>query len=138
MTKRKSNAWRPEAITPEVLTKLEAWFMNSLTDEECCLYCDISPKTLYRYIEKNPEFWQRKEALKKKPNIQAKVNWIKKIQTNNYQASKEWLERKSRDEFSLKQFTDSLNTNLNLDLTPEDIDSMTMNELEEMRKKLMR
>lgn len=96
-------AWRPDKITPEVLAKLEAGFMNSLTDEECCLYADINPSTLYRYIEKNPEFSKRKEALKKKPNIQAKVNWIKKIQASDYQASKEWLERKSKGEFSLKE-----------------------------------
>ena len=100
------SVWRPEKITPEVLTKLEAGFMNSLTDEECCLYADISPKTLYRYIEKNPAFWQRKETLKRKPNIQAKKNWLKEIKGGNYNSSKEWLERKSRDEFSLRQEVD--------------------------------
>lgn len=93
-------------MTTETLAKLEAWFTNSLTDEECCLYADIHPATLYRYIEKNPKFWERKEILKKKPNIQAKVNWIKKINASDYQASKEWLERKSRWEFSLKQEID--------------------------------
>jgi len=103
--KRKDNKGQLK-MTPETIAKLEAGFTNSLTDEECCLYADINPSTLYRYIEKHPHFWERKERLKKKPNIQAKVNWIKKINASDYQASKEWLERKSRNEFSLKQEVD--------------------------------
>ncbi len=117
--KRKDNS-APTKMTKEVLQKLEAWFTNSLTDEECCLYADIHPATLYRYIEKNPAFWERKERLKKKPNIQAKVNWIKKINASDYQASKEWLERKSRDEFSLKTiWEDTVTVNLLWDVLKE-------------------
>jgi hypothetical protein len=104
-------AWRPEAITEEVLAKLEFAFARSFTDVEASLYANISPATLYRYCEEHPEFWERKETLKKQPNIQAKLNWIKKIESSDYQASKEWLERKSKDEFSLKQETDNKNNN---------------------------
>jgi len=104
--KRKKNCWSWK-MTDAVIEKLEAWFSNSLTDDECCLYANINPSTLYRYIKKNPKFWERKERLKKKPNIQAKVNWIKKINANDYQASKEWLERKSKWEFSIKTEVDN-------------------------------
>lgn len=100
-------AWRPTIIDNEILTKLEFAFTHSFTDEEACLYADISPRTLYRYIEENEEFWQRKEVLKKHPNIKAKLNWIKKMEEDDYIASKEWLERKSKWEFSTKQEVDS-------------------------------
>lgn len=100
-------AGRPESITPETLTKLEFAFARSFTDIEASLYANISPRTLYRYINENPEFWQRKEDLKKQPNIKAKLNWMKKMEEEDYQASKEWLERKSRDEFSLKTEVDT-------------------------------
>lgn len=106
----KNPVWRPEAITEEVLAKLEYAFLRSFTDIEASLYANISPATLYRYIDANPEFWERKETLKKQPNIQAKLNWYKKLETEDYQASKEWLERKSRDEFSLKQEIDNKHT----------------------------
>lgn len=99
----KNSVWRPEVITEDVLAKLEYAFARSFTDTEASLYANISPATLYRYIEANPEFWERKETLKRQPNIKAKLNWIKKLESEDYQASKEWLERKSRDEFSLKQ-----------------------------------
>jgi len=98
------NLWgRPKLITEKVLAKLEEWFAYSFTDEESCLFASISPKTLYRYIKENPEFWQRKEILKRQPNIKAKMNWNNKIKDWEYSASKEWLERKSRNEFSLRQ-----------------------------------
>ena len=116
---RKNNHWNSK-MTEKVLAKLEAWFANSLTDEECCLYANINPSTLYRYIDKNPKFWERKERLKKKPNIQAKVNWIKRIKASDYQASKEWLKRKSTKEFSLKQIVDNTNKNANINFEAED------------------
>ena len=96
-------AWRPSKIDENILAKLEEWFMMSLTDDECCIYVWINPCTLYRYIEKNPEFGKRKELLKKTPNIKAKANWISEIKQWNYNSSKDWLERKSKDEFSLKK-----------------------------------
>ena len=119
-------AWRPEAITPEILTKLEYGFANSFTDVEASLYANISPRTLYRYIEENPEFWQRKEELKKQPNIKAKLNWMKKMNEEDYQASKEWLERKSRDEFSLKTEVD---TKLKWELKVNSVKQMTDDDL---------
>ena len=102
-----NKGWRPTVIDSETLTKLEFAFSHSLTDEEASLYANISPRTLYRYIEENEEFWQRKEILKKQPNIKAKFNWIKKMEEDDYIASKEWLERKSKWEFSTKQEVDS-------------------------------
>ena len=68
--------WRPTVIDESVLAKLEFAFAHSFTDDEASLYADISPATLYRYIEANPEFWERKEALKTSPNIKAKLNWV--------------------------------------------------------------
>lgn len=99
-------AWRPTVIDDSILSKLEYAFTNSFNDEEACLYADISPATMYRYIEEHPEFWERKEILKKHPNIKAKLNWIKKLEWEDYIASKEWLERKSKAEFSTKQELD--------------------------------
>ena len=75
-TNKNWTAWRPNKIDEIVLAKLEEGFMMSLTDDECCLYADINPSTLYRYIEKNPEFSKRKELLKRTPNIKAKVKLV--------------------------------------------------------------
>ena len=109
--------WRPTEIDDDVLAKLEFAFSHSFTDEEASLYADIHIATLYRYCEANPDFRDRKEILKKQPNIKAKLNWVKKMEEEDYSASKEWLERKSKNEFSLKQeFQWDLN-NTNLDVS---------------------
>ena len=102
-TNKNWTAWRPNKIDEIVLAKLEEGFMMSLTDDECCLYADINPSTLYRYIEKNPEFSKRKELLKRTPNIKAKSNWYDEIKQGNYTSSKEWLERRDKEHFSTRQ-----------------------------------
>lgn len=98
---------RPTKMTEEVVKKLLDAFSYSFSDSEACLYAWISKQTLYDYCKKYPEFTDQKEELKKKPNIKAKMNWIKKINEEDYWASKEWLERKSKDEFSLKKEVDN-------------------------------
>ena len=111
--------WRPLKMTPKIVANLINAFSNSFTDDEACIYSDISKNTLYRFIEKNPVFWNQKEILKKKPNIKAKMNWLKKMNNEDYQASKEWLERKSKDEFSTKTVWENTNTNLNIEESEE-------------------
>lgn len=93
---------RPESITPEVLAKLESGFMNGFTDCEACLFADINPSTLYRYIDSHPEFSKRKEQLKKSPLIKAKLNINKALQDKDKDISKWYLERKAKDEFSTR------------------------------------
>ena len=82
-------------------------FQNELylafkTDIEACLYADINPQTLYNYCKDHPEYLEYKETLKKTPNIKAKLNLVKSINSWDVTDSKRRVERKSRDEFSLK------------------------------------
>lgn len=100
----------PWKITKEVLQKLEEWFILWFTDTEACLFADVPSSTFYDYCKLNPDFSEKKELLKKQPNMTAKKNWIDKINKWDYIASKEWLERKAKDEFSLKQEVDQNNT----------------------------
>jgi len=118
MNIEKRKRWRPKKITDETINLLLFAFSKSFTDEEACLYAGISKQTLYRYIEQHPEFWERKEILKKLPNLKAKLIWIKKIEEWNYQAAKEWLKRKARDEFWLKSWSEQ-NIKLNFSLSDE-------------------
>lgn len=101
------NSGRNTVMTEETVNKLLTAFAYSFSDQEACLYAWISKQTLYDYCKRFPEFSDQKEELKKKPNIKAKMNWIEKINNKDYQASKEWLERKSKDEFSIKTISDN-------------------------------
>ena len=77
--KPKKKTGRPLSIDENLLAKLEDWFSRGLTDNEACLYADINPSTLYRYIDKNPEFSKRKELLKEQPKMKAKLVVTDKI-----------------------------------------------------------
>jgi len=113
-------AWRKTIMTEKTLLKLEDAFKLSLTDEEACLEVWISTSPFYDYCQKNPKFAKRKELLKKTPNIQAKKNWLKEIKGGNYGSSKEWLERKSKDEFSLKTVWENINKNIDYEVEDKD------------------
>ena len=88
-------------MTSEVLLKLEDAFSISATDKEACFYAGISPTTLYSYQEKNPEFTERKEALKNKPNLKARQTIVQQL--DDVRVAEWWLEKKRPDEFGYRQ-----------------------------------
>lgn len=94
---------RPTVMTEAVLFKLETLFAQGLSDREACLIADISTSAFYNYCEENPDFKERKELLKDKPKIKAKLNIAESIEKGDIDDSKWYLERKAKDEFSTKQ-----------------------------------
>lgn len=111
MTKKKpkhlhKKSGRPSIMTPETVAKLEQAFANAFTDEQACIFADISKNTLYDYIKQNPSFSHRKEQLKKRVDIKAKTKVIEAINIGDMATAKWWLERKCKDEFSLKTETE--------------------------------
>ena len=102
------NLWgRPTVMTPEVIAKLELGFSMWFTDNEACLYAEISKDSLYDYCKKYPKFSERKELLKDQPKLKAKLNIHTKLEEWDDFNSRWYLERKSKDEFSLKQEIDT-------------------------------
>ncbi len=89
---------RPEKIDKDVLQKLEDAFAFCYTDEEASLYAGISPRTLYNYQNKHPEFIQRKEALRLTPNLAAKKELVAGIK-GNIEQSRWWAKNKIAHEF---------------------------------------
>lgn len=123
---------RPQAITPDVLQKLEDAFTNSLTDEEACTYAKISSRTLYNYQGRHPDFVQRKEALRLTPNIAARKTIVGQL--GDIATAKWWAEHKM-DEFR-PQTNVRVSGQINhavVELTPEVMEAARM--WEEIREK---
>ena len=99
-------AGRPTKMTPELVEKLERAFGMGFTDDQACLFVGIDKHTLYSYCDKFPEFSTKKELLKKKPDLKAKLNIVNAINSKDSSislpTSKWWVERKLKDEFSLR------------------------------------
>lgn len=93
---------RPSVMTPEVIAKLEEAFAWGCTDIEACLWADIATPTLYVYQEKNPEFLERKKALKETPILLARKTVVNAIKKGDRTTAMQYLERKKKEEFSTK------------------------------------
>jgi ACT domain-containing protein len=94
---------RPTIMTDAIVSKLEYGFMKGLNVTECCHYADISRNCFYEYLDKNPEFKDRIEELKSCTSARAKLNVSEAIDNGDKELSKWWLERRNKDEFSVKQ-----------------------------------
>lgn len=110
MTKKKPKSehkdrGRPTKITLEVVNKLREYFAQGLSDAEACSMVDIAKPTLYEYCKLNPDFSNQKEELKKRPALKAKLNVVNDIELGDVNTSKWYLERKCKDEFSIRTET---------------------------------
>jgi len=61
------------------------------------------------------------------------MNWLKKLNEEDYVASKDWLERRSKDEFSLK--SDIINVDVNTTYNTVDFTDKKTEELQEILMK---
>lgn len=92
---------RPSNFTQETLAKLDEVFAIGASDLEACFYAGVSPAALYNYQLAHPEFVEHKELLKKRPYLMARRTVVKAAGHNPEMALK-YLERKHKDEFSLR------------------------------------
>lgn len=102
---RYRDSGRPSVVTSEIIAILESAFLEGHTDREACLIANIDPATLYRYCKENPDFAIRKEQLKDNQFVIARRTLMKGVKANPELALK-FLERKKKDEFSIKQDID--------------------------------
>lgn len=93
---------RPTIITESVISKLEEAFSMGCTDLEATLYANISPATLYKYQDKNKGFVERKKQLKEASILKARMSVVRAME-NNPDLALKYLERKKKDEFSLRK-----------------------------------
>lgn len=107
MTKKKPKSQHKEAgaptkMTKEVVDKLEYAFMKGFNDEQASFHAGIDKSTLYNYCKLHPEFSTKKEMLKNHLVMRAKINVSEAVESGSVLDSKWFLERKAKDEFSLR------------------------------------
>lgn len=92
---------RPTKMTESTLKKLQEAFLFGSSDSEACLYAGICRDTLYEYQKKNLEFSDKKEEWKSNPLLKARKTVFNNL--DNPKVAMWYLERKSRNEFDLRQ-----------------------------------
>jgi hypothetical protein len=93
---------RPTVITPSVLQKLEYSFKRGYSNAEACLHAEISERTLYDYLKDHEGFSQKCSILKNNMLLKAKEIVNDRIEAKDLDTAKWYLERKNKDEFSLR------------------------------------
>ena len=91
-------SWR---MTPETIEKLRQAFAIDATIAEACFYADINPDTYYRWKKREPQLSEKLELLRNTPILAARQTIATGIKSDPALALK-YLERKRKDEFSLK------------------------------------
>ena len=93
---------RPTVMTDDILSKLEQAFLMGYSDTEACYRAGICKATLCNYQRRNPRFLERKEQLKRRLISASRDAVGRAILTGDLNTAKWYLERKAKDEFSLK------------------------------------
>ena len=95
---------RPTVMTGKVIDNLKQAFLIGATDKEACLAAGICRDSLYEHQKKDKEFSDQKKQWKLNPVLKARKTIFNDLE--NVGTAKWYLERKVKDEFSLRgEFT---------------------------------
>jgi hypothetical protein len=94
---------RKTVITEEVISKLLEAFSMGYKVNHACLYAEICKQTFYNYCNKTEGFLEHCHELRQHPSIKAIALINKAINEGDVNSAKWWLERKCKEEFSLRQ-----------------------------------
>ncbi len=118
---------RPKKVDNAVVGKLELAFMKGLNITEACDYAEISRDTYYKYIKDDRAFSDKMERAQTSLQRKAKINLADEIESGNIELSKYYLERKCKDEFSVKQQVE-----LSGGISPNPFEGLTTEELRKL------
>lgn len=99
--KNPTGAQKSPKFTPDRIDKLRHAFGIDCTVEEACLYASIDTATFYKWRKKHPKLFSEFELLRNNPVLKARQTAVKEA-TKNYQNAIDYLARKRKGEFSLR------------------------------------
>ena len=101
--KNKKTAGRPTKLNEEIVGKLEYAFSKDFNVGEACNYAGIHRDSYYEWIKNNEEFSDKMEQAQSDLKRKAKINIADKIEEGDIDVTKWFLERRVKDEYSIKQ-----------------------------------
>lgn len=112
---------RPTKMTPETIDKLRQAYLIGANDKEAYSYAGISHETFYNYIQKHPEFREQIDQWQDEPILKAKTTIVKNL--DDVKNSQWYLERKRKDEFSVRTEND---TSVSIDVVDRILESFEL------------
>ena len=85
----------------EVIRTLEPFFKMGCNVKKACDYAGIPYTTVHTWVSNDELLRMKVTAWQNEPNRLARAAWIAKMASaDGYDAGKEWMKRKEKDEFS--------------------------------------
>ena len=125
---------RPRKITKEVVGKLELAFSRGLNITEACDFVGLSRDTYYEKLKNDKGFSDKMSRAQNHLISSAKINIAAGIESGDIDLSKWYLERKCKDEYSVKRDIDAKitadvnNNNPFKDLTTDELRKLIKDE----------
>lgn len=94
---------RPTVITARVVSLLVTGFHNGLSVRQACFQAGISHEAYYARLRSDKAFTDTMSRAQQLVSMTARTSITNAIKSGDVAASKWWLERRDRDDFSLKQ-----------------------------------
>lgn len=84
----------------EVIEILKPFFKMGCSVTKACSYAGIPRTTIQTWIENDDTLRLKVEAWQNEPNAMARSNWLAKMAEGDYNASKDWISKREKDEFA--------------------------------------
>lgn len=104
---------RPPAPINDYITKITNYLLLGYSLKKACLLGGVPYTTLNDHYRDNECIRTKIDVLSTNVSLKARANWVRLIQSGDYRASKEWLERMEPEDFSLKTSRQSLSSGSN-------------------------
>jgi hypothetical protein len=124
----------------KVIEALKPYFKLDYTVNKACDIIGIAQSTVQTWIDADDDLRLQIQAWRAEPSIKAREQWVEAIKNGRptkfgpdvYTPSKEWLERREKDDFSTKTETDITTQGEKITTPP----AMLTEILEEAKEKL--
>ena len=118
---RNYNAENRTHWTDAIVAELTSAFQDGLNITQACWQAGISRDFYYDRMNKDLDFADKMSRAREFPSMNSRKNIVTAIKKGDQNASKWWLERRSKDEFSTRQeLTGRGGKPLNEPLSPEE------------------
>ena len=121
-TLRGDHRGRPTVDTPEMRQKIEEAAAYDCSVAEIALYAGISRETFYQIIKKDKRFSDRIEQLRQNPILKARKTVVGAL--NDPYHAQWYLERKRKDEYSMKTVIEDETSKQQIDALRKDLSGL--------------
>ena len=116
--KKRIDGGRPTVMTESTIAVLKKAFAIGANNVEACASACIAESKFYDYVRANPQFSEAIAWIKQELPLRAKQELSTHIKAGDKQVVQWYLERKRKDEFSLKT---EVETNQKIEISNEDL-----------------